>query len=131
MMFGPDDDFRADVGARAEQIDNEEALERLLADIEDRVASDVSYDNGGDPEDDLAAIQSWASVASHAAARFYAPASPWRRSVAGWSKEAAAQLQRICSTLVSPLRLVAAALSAVSFTIGVSFPWGISISLGW
>lgn len=130
-MYGPDDDFRADVGARAEQIDNEEALEHLLADIEDRVASDVEHDDGGDPEDDLAAIQTWASVASYAAARFYAPASPWPRSVAGWSQKAVARLQRIASTLSAPLRRVAAALSAVSFSIGVSFPWGISISLGW
>jgi hypothetical protein len=144
-MQGPDQAFRERVGSRAEalaeRMDGEAKLENLLDEIERALRHDVEEGTGDDEEGtgddpaddlaDLAAIHSWASVASYASARFYAPASPWPRSVAGWSRRAAARLQSIANTLLSALRPVAAALNAASISMTVGFPWGISIGLSW
>jgi hypothetical protein len=130
-MQGPDRDFRGGIGAQAGKLDSEEALEGLLDQIDVAVRKDVERGKGKDPWEDLAAIESWASLASYAAARFYAPASPWRRNFGGWSKRAAARLRSIANALSSVLQPVAKALKAASFSISVSFPWGVSIGLSW
>jgi hypothetical protein len=117
-MNGPDDEFRARVAVRAEEIGNEAALDALLG-------------AGENPNDDLAAVESWAAVASFAVARFHAPASPWPRDLAGWGKTAAARLRSIANILSRILRTVAQALAAASFSIAIGFPWGISIGLSW
>ncbi len=130
-MQGPDDEFRTWVGARADEIENEDELERLLLKVERSTRADVEHGDGENAEEDLAAILSWASVASYAVARFYGPASPWPRNVAGWGQRAAARLQRIAHTLSSALQRVTATLGASSFSISVNFPWGISIGLSW
>ena len=77
----------------------------------------------------LAAIESWAGVASNATARFYAPASPWPHNLAGWSQKAVARLRSIANTLKPALQALLGALRAVGFSIAVAFPWGISIGL--
>jgi hypothetical protein len=130
-MEGPDDGFREWIGREATNVDSEEALEGLLGEIEGLVVADVDRGAGEDAEGDLAAIESWASLASYAAARFYAPASPWPRSLGGWSKRAVARLRSIANALSTALKPVAQALGAASFSIGVSFPWGVSIGLSW
>ncbi len=142
-MNGPDAGFRAEAGYQAEQLrdgDDEEALEAALGRIEEEILRDLDdgdYIRGelrgelseADAWDQLAAIESWASVASGTVARFYAPASPWPRSVSGWSKKGAARLRSIANALKPALQQVVNALHAVGFTIGVSFPWGISIGV--
>jgi hypothetical protein len=139
-MNGPDRDFRETIGSYAEQLrgsDEEQALEDALEQIENEILRDLYSDDRltrdelseADAWEQLAAIESWASVASGTVARYYGPASPWPRSVSGWSKKAAARLRSIANTLKSALQQVANALQAVGFTIGVSFPWGISIGV--
>lgn len=142
-MNGPDKGFRAEFGYQAEQLrgsDDEEALEAALERIEEEILRDLDTgdDRGADAGrqlseadawDQLAAIESWASVASGTVARFYGPASPWPRSVSGWSKKAAARLRSIANVLKHALQQVVNSLHAVGFTIGVSFPWGISIGV--
>lgn len=137
-MEGPDEGFRAETGyraARARETDDEQELERVLEDIEQALRSDLEQgpprEEASEDEawDQLAAIESWAGVASHAMARFYAPASPWPRNVSGWSKKAVAKLRSIANTLKPALQKLVAALHAVGFTIAVGFPWGISIGL--
>jgi hypothetical protein len=81
--------------------------------------------------EDLAAVESWASLASYAVAHFYAPTSPWPRDVAGWGKEAVEQLRSIAEKLRTALADAARFLGANSFSIGVGFPWGISVGLSW
>lgn len=127
-MRGPNDEFREYVWRRAEGIDSEDALSELLDEIEEAMRADVEP---GDPPDQLAAAESWASVASYPMARLSAPASPWPRNVAGWGTRAVGRLRRIANTLSAVLQPIAPALGAQSFSIGVSFPWGIQISLSW
>ena len=122
-MQGPDDDFREYVAGRSEEIDSEDALEALLADIENRVRGDLDRPPAATLEDELGAIDSWAAVASHAVARFHAPASPWPRSVAGWGQRAAARLRGIAGVLSAALARLKTALGAASYSISVSFPW--------
>lgn len=137
-MDGPDRGFREEIGFRALQArerDEEEELEGVLEEIEDAIRGDLEQGPPGDQlsEEDawsqLAAIESWAAVASNATARFYAPASPWPHNVAGWSKKAVARLRSIANTLKPALQKLLGGLHAVGFTIGVGFPWGISIGL--
>jgi hypothetical protein len=51
--------------------------------------------------------------------------------VAGWSRRAVARLRSIVQVLSGPVARIAPTLGASSFAIGVSFPWGIQISLEW
>jgi hypothetical protein len=130
-MNGPEDELRGRVADVAEEVASEAALEDLLAEIEDALRADIEHGAGETPEDDMAAIESWASVASYAVARFHAPASPWPRDLAGWGKNAAGRLRSIANALSAVLRGVAHAAGATSFSIAVGFPWGITIGLSW
>jgi len=120
----------------------ENSLERVLDQLAEMVSQDISaseYFQTASPRalgeeegrDLLAAVDAWAGLASAVVARTYAPASPWRRNVAGWGKKATAALQRITKLLLTPLQVAATALGASSWSIGIGFPWGISISLSW
>lgn len=129
-MVGPSDDFRRYVWEQAEGVDNEDALSELLDQIEMAVREDGPVAPVA-PEEELAAAESWASVASYAVGRLSAPASPWPRNVAGWGTRAVGRLRSIANTLSATLSQVAPQLGAQSFSIGVSFPWGIQISLSW
>ncbi|HWW90462.1 MAG TPA: hypothetical protein VNY35_06765 [Solirubrobacteraceae bacterium] len=130
-MNGPDDEFRARVTVVAAEVGNEAALEALLGEVEQALRADIERGAGENADDDLAAVESWAALASYAMARFHAPASPWPRDLAGWGKNAAGRLRNIANTLSTILRTVAQALAAASFSVAVSFPWGISIGLSW
>jgi hypothetical protein len=130
-MNGPDDEFRARVAVVAAEVGNEAALEALLGEVEEALRADIERGAGENANDDLAAVESWAAVASYAVARFHAPASPWPRDLAGWGKNAASRLRNIADTLSTILRTVAQALAAASCSVAISFPWGISIGLSW
>jgi len=130
-MNGPDDEFRGRVAAIADEVASETQLEQLLDEIQDQLLADVEGGAGERPDDDLAAIESWASVASYAVGRFHAPASPWPRDIAGWGNNAASRLRSIANILSRVLRAIVRELEAASFSIAVGFPWGISIGLSW
>jgi hypothetical protein len=125
---GPSNRFRKDVKRKADELTREEELEELLVEIDGALNEDA---DAGAPEDDLAAIESWASLASYAAGRFYAPASPWPRDLAGWGTKAIERLRRIANTLASRLRSIVGVVGATGFSITVGFPWGISVALNW
>jgi hypothetical protein len=130
----PSLDFRAEVANRVADIrgGREESLELLLDEIAAGLAAALDTVTDGDDAEDLrATCQSWASLASYAVGGFYAPASPWPRSVAGWGKKAVAKLQRVVSLLTTPVATAQSGLKAKGYSIGVSFPWGISISFDW
>jgi hypothetical protein len=135
---GPDPGFREAIGFRglqAPDLADEEELERVLEEIEEAIRRDLEQGppsqavSEEDAWNQLAAIESWAGVASNATARFYAPASPWPHNLAGWSKKAVARLRSIANTLKPVLQALLGVLRAVGFSIAVSFPWGISIGL--
>ncbi len=85
----------------------------------------------GDARSVLSAVESWASVASYAVGWVYAPQSPFSKKLAGWLKEVPGKLREIAETLKNALLDVAHALGVNSWSIGVGFPWGISVSIGW
>jgi hypothetical protein len=126
-MNGPDDDLRTRIASRP--LKTEREAEDALAEVLEFATGD-SYPSD-DPEQDLAAIESWASVASYVVARCYGPQSPLRPDFAGWSKGAADKLRRVAAALLDALRAVGAALQAAQVTISVGFPWGVSIGLTW
>lgn len=137
-MDGPDLGFREEIGGRslqARDLGDEVELERVLEEIEGAIHRDLEQGPPSEAvtEEDawnrLAAIESWAGIASDATAHFYAPASPWPHNVAGWSAKAVARLRSIANTLKPALQALLHALHAVGFSIAVSFPWGISIGL--
>jgi hypothetical protein len=72
---GPSDEFRATVWERAVGIQGEDAVTELLDDIAHAMAQDLET-GPRDPLQDLAAAESWASVASHPMARMSAPDEP-------------------------------------------------------
>lgn len=119
--------------------DAEVRLDALLGSIESAFKSAVEsaglpiVESAGLPvdeaEDLLAATESWAALVSSAVARVYAPASPWPVRLAAWSKTIAMRLRAIANRLGAVMAKVAKALKAVSFSVAIAFPWGISIGL--
>lgn len=83
----------------------------------------------------LASVEAWASVASHATAEVYA--GPLREvgamhsRLAGWARSVAAKLTELAHLLADYLSKAMQALSPESFSISVSFPWGVSVGLSW
>jgi hypothetical protein len=132
-MQGPTEEFREHVREIAEGVDSEDALTELLDEIEGEIRTDIRETARGEAADELAAVEGWASVASYPVARFSAPASPWPpfNRLAGWGTKAVRKLRSITNTLKGRLQGIARDLGAESFSIGVSFPWGIQISLTW
>lgn len=140
-MDGPSDALRGGVLTMVADIDAvderaEQSLRAALSDIEGDLSRDVAradlelHDEDA-AMDQLAAIDAWTALISSAVARIYAPASPWHRQVAGWAKRISAQLRWLTNLLLAPLRAAAGALGAVSYSISISFPWGVSVGLDW
>jgi hypothetical protein len=137
--------LRETVLADVDGIESEEQLDSVLEMVESQIIYELEAEGlpADDPEafyslsdeeqatDVLAAIDAWASLASNVVGRFYAPASPWPRRLQGWAKSVAKRLRKIAGLLRAALQAVAQALSAASYSIGVSFPFGISVSIGW
>ena len=130
-MHGPSVELRREVVERSPGLDSEQGLEELLDTIEARLGADAEVMDVEDPESILTGALGWASVVSEALARYSAPTSPFRQTLAGWGEGIGRHLARIVEILRRPLELAARALHALSFTIGVSFPWGVSVSLSW
>lgn len=146
-MQGPSDQFRGDVArmidALEEAPDPEASLEEMLSMILGQVAEDqpAQLQTDDDVYPELAAIETWASLASHAVQALYAPSSPsklaqWKErrgedKLAGWCQGAAEKLRRIVEKLREGLTTVAQRLHGFSFSVGVNFPWGVAISIAW
>jgi hypothetical protein len=113
-----------------DEVSEEGQLVEILARIEDELEADLA-EGGDDGPAGLAAVDAWAGLASYAIGRFYAPASPWPYQKGGWDKMAPERLRRIGESLRGPLEQAARALGAASWSIGVGFPWGVSVSVTW
>jgi hypothetical protein len=81
-MDVPSNTLRQEVGGMLDGLPSEEELETILISIESAIHEEIREHP---PEEDangvhlISAIDAWASLASHAAAHVYAPASPWPR----------------------------------------------------
>ncbi|MGO4692018.1 hypothetical protein [Glaciibacter sp. 2TAF33] len=146
-MNGPDTETRGRIAEWADETlpdasdDTAEGwLDEVLGVIADAIASDEEDDDlfGGELDQDaaagiLAAAESWASVVSYAVGRVYAPTSPWPRRLAGWATKISARLNTILAALHAAMSAAVTTLSATfgitSYSIGLSFPWGVSVSL--
>jgi hypothetical protein len=56
---------------------------------------------------------------------------PWPQGFAGLKKSVGEKLREIVDALRGVLVAIAKSLRATSWSIGVSFPWGVSVSLSW
>jgi hypothetical protein len=127
-VIGPDEDFRIDLAGR--RYETEEDVVAVLNTVLERLGYQEDDPAEDDPYRELGAIEEWASLASYAVSRFYGPQSPLRTDIAGWSRGAVERLREIAEKLRPRLAWVAALLAAVSFSISVGFPWGVSIGVG-
>jgi len=139
---GPNNQFRATIARQIDELeaaaDPEAALNDVLARIQDAAAGDQgrAVNTMDAAYQELAAIESWASLASQAVQRVYVERSPnllWLKGKkdAGWSTDDVERLRRIADGLKDKLRPVAKKLGGVGFGIGVGFPIGISISISY
>jgi hypothetical protein len=138
------DDFesrRAEVRERVRSSGGTEgALVELLSDIDIWMSDDLRLyvDDGLDRTEAfavLAAAEAWASLVSFATQEFYGGdfpevGTPFRR-FAGWERDVPRRLRELADRFVDPLRAVVRALGIDGFSIGVSFPLGVSLSLNW
>ncbi|MFF4369656.1 hypothetical protein [Streptomyces sp. NPDC001594] len=109
--------------------DTEEDCARNLAHLAELIGKQPNISPESDPFESLTAIEGWASLASYVVARTYAPQSPFRYP--GWTHHVGRLLRRIATQLRSELLKIAQFLGATGCSVGVSFPWGLSVSLDW
>ena len=142
MRF-PSDDLRGTVQRRCEELRSrpadsffvdaalEDGLDSILDEISEALAGALELDRDEGPGEALSRVEAWVSLASYAAVRTYGPESPWWRGWAGWRASVARRLRRICDQLNSELARAAGGLHADGWSIGASFPAGITVALSW
>jgi hypothetical protein len=154
-MAGPSERQRDSIRRVVGTVETESALEGVLADIRGMAANDLEWANerSNEPlteqeaEDLLADVEAWAGLASYVIVDFYTgfefddnavgadffrklTRSPFKLAP-GWDKSIVKRLQEIVNVLRRAMELVCKTLRAASFSIGVGFPWGVSVSLAW
>lgn len=128
-MQAPSDEDRREV--ERSHFESEEDCEQALDLI------DVMMERAGlefdeheqHPEEALEAVEGWLGLMSYAVARTYAPASPMR--FPGWSRRVIGRLRAMVQRFQGALQRIAALLGVKGYSIGVSFPWGVQLSLNW
>jgi hypothetical protein len=136
--------IRPRVFERSAAVVDEADLQELLDEIVEHAEHDLAAESGGYEGEDLSedraeqllvSVEAWASLASHAVNEAYAgplrEVGAMRLRLGGWAKGVAARLTKLARLLSTYLRGAMQSLAAVSFSIGVSFPGGVSVSLGW
>lgn len=112
--------------------DVEDGLDRLLDSIDSAIDDYSEMFVEEDPLYQLAAAEAWISLASHAVAAVYAPASPFKQlGRAGWRASVISRLRRIAAKLSTSLIAAGQQIQADSVAVGVQFPWGLSVEIGW
>ncbi|WP_152645285.1 hypothetical protein [Kitasatospora griseola] len=81
------------------------------------------------PDEAFSAIQSWAGLVSYVVISTYAPQSRMRFPT--WSQGVSDAVLKASELLRYPLQWVAATTGASSYSIGVAFPWGVTVALTW
>jgi hypothetical protein len=137
-MRGPTDSFREEIAREIDALEDENGLNQILERVEGQVREDEAGEVRSEEEalHELAAAEAWAALASDAAIALYAPGSRnlLRRKghdLAGWSTSAVERLRKIAAALRDKLGTAAGLLKGIVFSVGVTFPWGIAISISW
>jgi hypothetical protein len=108
----------------------------LLSEIDEYIGGELTDESRNLPGDEaeaferLAMIDEWASVASYVVGRVYSPMSPWPDLV-GYGNRAIERLRKIAQKLRDLLRPIAEFFKAVSYSVAVGFPWGVTVGLSW
>jgi len=135
------EEARREVETRlAESPADEDALVDILALIGARAEEDLrpgaeQVANDEQAWELLAAVDAWASLASYAFQSVYAEelpevGTPFRR-FKGAKEDVMKYLRSCVSQFKSALDSACRVLAALSYSIGVQFPWGVSIGLEW
>jgi hypothetical protein len=136
------DETRQEIAARQLGLVDENQFEEILGLIIDRAGTDLAETLGGrdtleeaEGEELLASIEAWASLASAATFATYA-GSPReigaaRLTLPGWAKEIGKKLTDLTKLLGAYLEVAMRAVHETSFAISLTFPWGVSVGLGW
>lgn len=131
------DQLRSEFVAPIEEARSAES-EEMLADVLGRIVDVANGDlrrqqsESGESEHELAGgVTAWASVVSYATTRFYfeGPESILKRG--GYSKSVVSRLEEAALTFRSFLEAALRSTGAVSFSISIGFPWGVSVGLDW
>ncbi len=121
----PTDEYSVDEQSEARL---HEVLERLAAELSE--ASDQNQEQ--EPAELLSMVEAWAGLASYATVRTYGPESPWpSRGWAGWSDSITKRLRDLCHQMEHHLATAALGVGADGWSIGLAFPWGVTVSLSW
>jgi hypothetical protein len=148
-MDGPSIEFRQEVANRMDGIspsqsapsnvtpEMESGLEGLLAEIDGRLRDDMGSSSilrndalaETDANDVLAAIDAWMSLASYAIGRVYAPQSPFRGGLAGWTLDVGRRIEDLARSVRNAISHAAKGLGAESWSVASGFPFGISVGL--
>ena len=151
------DDARREVSERQLGLVDEDELQDILASIAERASADLEgvltpiaervgtnlagvLDEGvelreSEGDELLTTIEAWASLAS--AVTYEAYVGPPREvgaarfTLPGWAKAVGEKLTDLAKLLGHYLEVAMRALRATSFSISLSFPWGVSVGLSW
>lgn len=132
-MEAPSPEVRSQVRERAGESE-QHAVNALGVVVEALQGQVWQLEAGADLSEEEAAelldvVQAWASLASYALARTYAPQSPMPH--AGFSPDVARWVGSIVRLLSRPMRRLARRLGSPIWSISVTFPWGLSVSVAW
>jgi hypothetical protein len=148
---GPSNGYRQTVFDRLKRLENvqegvrvvtprlETQLDEILSDIYGEISNAVERSRipksgrmgRATADQTLTAVDEWASVASYAVSWLYAPQSPSPEKMAGWARAISDKLRTIVNALLTALAAAAKSLGALSWSIGLGFPWGISVAVTW
>jgi hypothetical protein len=136
------EEARHEISDRQLGLANEDELEEILGGIIDKASTDLAETLGDRTElteaegnELLSSIEAWASLTS--AVTFAAYAGPPREvgaarfTLPGWAKGVGNKLTDLSKLLDRYLKVAMRAIRAISFTIALTFPWGVSVGLTW
>lgn len=134
------EDYRDDFEQRASSVRVEAELEDLLGSIsalamDELVPLAEEAEVQRAAEELLVSVEEWASLASYACTKFYFEGpnevgTPLRR-LGGWSKGVVSMLTDLVKQFGQMLSRAKRAIGATSYSVGVSYPFGVSVGLSW
>jgi hypothetical protein len=116
----------------------EEVLDVIAARTRQDLSPILEEHEAGEPDaarELFDSIEAWASLASAVTYEMYVgpvrEVGAARLSLPGWAKGVSQRLDDIVSLLKGYLEIAAQALGAPSFSIALTFPFGVSVGLAW
>ncbi|HSS34624.1 MAG TPA: hypothetical protein VLL27_15230 [Solirubrobacterales bacterium] len=134
------EEYRDDFEQRASSVRVEAELEDLLGSIGAAAMDELTplaekAEDRSTAEELLISVEAWASLASYACTKFYFEGpnevgTPLRR-LGGWGKGVVSMLTDLVKRFGQMLSRAMHAIGATSYSVGVSYPFGVSVGLSW